>query len=101
MPAYMGSYRDVQHFADVHIQADEPNPCHMTMDYSEEDWNKKFQEGKMGKQCIGQAIFYKNQCKSPRRQGIPTDVEADKQITYSSGLPSLWSITRKNNECNY
>ena len=77
MRGYMGNYDDVKHFHDVHIQADEPNPCHMTMDYSKTDWNEKFQAGEMGKQCVGQAIFYKNQCKSPRRPGIPTDVEAD------------------------
>ena len=71
MKGYLGSYDNVDHFFTAHVQADNPNPCHMTMDYSIENWQEEFNAGVHGKLCKGQAIFYANMCKIDRYNVIP------------------------------
>ena len=72
MKGYVGDYQSVDDFYTAHVQADTPNPCHMTMDYSEHpDWREKFNAGEHGKLCKGQAVFYANMCKIDRYGIIP------------------------------
>ena len=42
-------------------------PCHMTVDYEDEDWLEESQEAEY---CIGSRIFFENICKMPRNPDL-------------------------------
>lgn len=74
LSGWLGDYESAEHFARVHIDADEVNPCHMTVDYEDPEWKAGVESGEMGHACVGQQKFYRNNCKSPWRPGIePSD----------------------------
>lgn len=55
---------------------DYPMPCHRTIDYSDEEWESKWEAGRIGKLCAGALIFFSNTLKlsrDPDRPKLPVD----------------------------
>lgn len=53
-------------------------PCHLTVDYEDPNWQKKWEAKKIGRLCAGAAVFFANICKSSRdrdRLVLPPDRE--------------------------
>lgn len=64
--------------------ADYPLPCHLTIDYNDEDWRETQYEN--AALCAGALIFCRNNAKSPRdpqRNGWVMSVDADKETVFS------------------
>lgn len=61
----------------VSVLAEQPVHCHTSVNYSDPEWEKKFLDGRNGRQCAGSLIFAANLLKRPRdpKQVRPPDKE--------------------------
>lgn len=63
--------------------ADEPMPCHSTIDYEDPAWRKEWVTGAVGKLCAGARIFFANISKRSRDPERPV-AKPDKAKVFSS-----------------
>jgi hypothetical protein len=54
-------------------------PCHLTVDYTDPDWNKRLDGAQF---CAGAKIFFRNQCKRSRDTKRP-ELDADREDVFS------------------
>jgi hypothetical protein len=74
---WLGAYDGPEHFIDAHYRAEVVNPCHMTVDYDNDDWEDRAAEAP---QCVGQMVMFRNSLKLPRRWKLPDDVKHDPNV---------------------
>jgi hypothetical protein len=65
-----------------------PMPCHLTIDYEDPDWRKRWEEGwatgeGTGSLCAGAAVMFANRVKMPKFIRLPVR-EADHENVFSS-----------------
>lgn len=85
IPGWLGEYRDPQHFLAVHFKLEELNPCHMTVDYDNPNWDTDLEsDSSPVRACRGQQIFMRNTCKRPRGWSLDESVEPDHVAVFSS-----------------
>jgi hypothetical protein len=73
-PGWLGAEKDPQAFvrAAEADYVDNPLPCHMAIDYSDDDWRgEQYDNADL---CAGALIYARNQCKVPRDPERAMDV---------------------------
>jgi hypothetical protein len=66
------------------VLAEEPLPCHTTINYEEKDWAEKWAARRIGKLCRGAAIFAANIGKKPRPASLLPIVAADSGLVFKT-----------------
>ena len=81
VPGWIGAHRDAEEFV-VLAKQDMPFPCHMTVDYTDPEWERKAANDEF-EQCVGQLAFMNKLLKRSREPEIAAHqdrVRADKTI---------------------
>lgn len=63
------------------VVAENALPCHLTLDYTDPDWKKKWEAGETGQTCAGALIMAANMCKRPRDPNHPR-MKADPELVF-------------------
>lgn len=85
-PSYFVSAALADEFGGEHHDGSYAEPCHMTVDYSDEEWRSRSAEQEV---CVGALIFYRNvdPYKHPRerrRTKLIAGVEPDHDLVFST-----------------
>lgn len=73
IPGYLGNSTPAEFLAST--MADQPMPCHLTVDYEDRNWKDMLDEAS---HCNGALTFFSNICKlsnDPNRPKMPVDCE--------------------------
>jgi hypothetical protein len=79
LKGWLGAYDGPEEFIGTHYRQDQPNPCHMTVDYERKDWEDQLPDA-VG--CAGQQIMYLNGFKSPRFWKLDPDLKPDTDLVF-------------------
>lgn len=64
LPGWLGAATPRQ-FIDT-VMSDTAMPCHMTVDYTDDDWKDQIRDGGSASYCAGALDFFANTCKKSR-----------------------------------
>lgn len=67
------------------IYREEPIPCHLSLDYEDKHWERKWEAGKTGKLCKGALVMAANMCKRARNQTAQPHVDPDREECFAHG----------------
>jgi len=81
MPGWLG--RGTPQSFVIEISLERPLPCHLTIDYEDKNWLKKWEGQRIGSICAGSLIMSANMAKLPRDPGFPR-MKSDHDLVFSS-----------------